>query len=237
MLTSGSVVLLWSHTEFYLSIHPLLILPQNTNLLQPHEKFNIPILRKYTNWGEDSWTCKNMTDLPRHVLSTFLHSYLWQYRHNLHAVFCLEIVQSPVGVTLLCRWGPNTWMAAQYLELHMLKNENSPLKSRIKFIPYINLQVSVLWSQDYLILFLSILAHFFQWKNKVNVWENHSVCMCVCETSAITSFSNTHSLPLYFSYYYLSQCQTVQHKSHRDQTPVCVLRSQQLTIWHGLFLI
>jgi len=123
-----------------------------------------------------------MTDLPRHVLSTFLHSYLRQYRHNLHAVFCLEIVQSPVGVKLLCRWGPNTWMAAQYLEFHMLKNENSPLKSRINIYTIhkstiFNLMIYRL-PNFILVNFSPLLSR--EREKKANVWEHHSVCMCVC---------------------------------------------------------
>jgi len=175
------------------SIHPSPpILSQNTNLLQLHEQFNILILRKYTNWGEDSWTCKNMTDLPRHVLSTFLQSYLWQYRHNLHAVFCLEIVQSPVGVKLLCRWGPNTWMAAQYLELHMLKNENSPLKSRMN--------IYIIHKSTSFNLMISRLPNFIpvNFSPLLSMEKQSNECVCVCETSAITSFSSIHSLPLYF---------------------------------------
>lgn len=141
-----------------------------------------------------------MTDLPRHVLSTFLRSYLWQYRHNLHAVFCLEIVQSPVAVKLLCRWGPNTWMAAQYLELHMLKNENSPLKSRIN--------IYTIHKSTSFNLMISRLPNFIPVNfSPLLSMEKQSECLrepCVCmweretEPSLITSFPSTHNLPLYF---------------------------------------
>lgn len=222
---SASVVLLWSHAEFRLSTH------HPAYFHTKHIFCNY--MRNLTFWY--SHTEKEIltgVKAVEHVriwpvfqdtyCSTFLRSYLWQYGHHLHAVLCLETVQSLVGVKLLWRWGPNTWMAAQYLEFHMLKNENSPLESKINICTIHKFKVSNLRSQSYPILFLLILAHFLLSKEKQSgLWDHQCVCARTCtwthlcthvsEPSTIPSFSSTHIL------YYTSTLLPVPVPIHTTQ--------------------
>jgi hypothetical protein len=170
---------------------------EKVNMLVPFEQnnaWNNPswwtewATKKETNWDEGSGTCKNVTDLQDMYCPTFLHCYLQQYRHHLRAVLCLETVQNLVGVELLWRWGPNTWMAAQYSELRMLKNEKS-FKIQNTHLQNFNLTISELPS--FTPVNFSPLPSF---RGTTRCICEISTGACLCESSKRFSFSRTHIL-------------------------------------------